>query len=172
MATDVNTEALQKAQTGIYSLKEVEGVPYELLKTYFRLGTGPNNGLFRPYWDNISVKDPETLPEDTGQDECFIATAAFGTKFSPAVMLLRQFRDKYLLTNSLGRFFVEYYYKTSPPIAYSIAKNTILKKVVQVALIPAVIVAYLLMNPLLSILLFMCLMFIYIMYHKRKGVVG
>ncbi len=126
----------------------------------------------RPYWDNISVKDPETLPEGTGQDECFIATAAFGTKFSPAVMLLRQFRDKYLLTNSPGRFFVEYYYKTSPPIAYFIAKNTILKKVVQVALIPAVIVAYLLMNPLISILLLMCIMFIYSMYHKRKGLTG
>lgn len=47
LATDVNTEVLEKAKQGIYSHKEVEGIPYNMLKEYFKLGKGPNSGLFK-----------------------------------------------------------------------------------------------------------------------------
>ncbi len=47
LASDINTETLQKAREGIYSKDEVEGIPYENLKTYFKLGTGPNAGFFK-----------------------------------------------------------------------------------------------------------------------------
>ena len=47
LATDVNTEALQKGRAGIYSRKEAEGIPYDYLKSYFKLGTGPNSGYFK-----------------------------------------------------------------------------------------------------------------------------
>jgi hypothetical protein len=47
-------------------------------------------------------------------DECFIATAAFGSKFTWPVKLLRHFRDQYLLTNSLGTAFVEFSIKILP----------------------------------------------------------
>jgi hypothetical protein len=36
-------------------------------------------------------------------DNCFIATAAFGSKFAPSVVLLRQFRDSCLLSNTPGQ---------------------------------------------------------------------
>jgi hypothetical protein len=39
-------------------------------------------------------------------DECFIATVAFDSKLQPAVVLLRQFRDKILLKNIPGQKFV------------------------------------------------------------------
>jgi cold shock CspA family protein len=48
---------------------------------------------------------------------CFIATAVYEDYNHPQVMILRQFRDKYLLTNRLGTKFVDVYYKYSPVYA-------------------------------------------------------
>ena len=47
MASDVNTEVLEKARTGIYSKQEILGIPYHYLKKYFKLGVGPNEGFFK-----------------------------------------------------------------------------------------------------------------------------
>ncbi len=47
MASDINTETLDKAKKGIYTRKEVEGIPYEFLKRYFKMGTGVNEGKFK-----------------------------------------------------------------------------------------------------------------------------
>lgn len=80
-------------------------------------------------------------------DECFIATAAFGSKYQPDVVLLRQFRDRCLLTNPLGQAFVNFYYRHSPPIASLIAHNEGLKVTVRGMLIPLVVIAYLLLHP-------------------------
>lgn len=83
----------------------------------------------------------------TRTDECFIATASFGSKFVPAVVLLRQFRDQCLLTNSFGQSFVEFYYRNSPPIAHYIADRPALKVLVRGLLTPAIGVAYLALHP-------------------------
>jgi hypothetical protein len=48
---------------------------------------------------------------------CFIATAVYEDYNHPQVMVLREFRDKYLLTNKLGTKFVNVYYKYSPVFA-------------------------------------------------------
>jgi hypothetical protein len=45
---------------------------------------------------------------------CFIATAVYKDYNHPQVKILRIFRDNYLLTNSIGKIFVKYYYKYSP----------------------------------------------------------
>ncbi len=47
LASDINTEVLNIAQKGIYIREKVEKIPYKLLKEYFRLGTGDNQGLFK-----------------------------------------------------------------------------------------------------------------------------
>lgn len=86
-------------------------------------------------------------------DECFIATAAYGSKFTPAVELLRSFRDEMLLTNKAGQAFVEFYYKHSPLIAQFITDQPILKAMVRVMLIPAVAMAYGMFHPMLFVLL-------------------
>ncbi len=48
---------------------------------------------------------------------CFIATAVYEDYNHPKVMILRQFRDNYLLTNTSGKKFVDFYYKNSPKFA-------------------------------------------------------
>lgn len=47
LASDINTEVLKTAYQGIYSSKQIEKVPYKLLKKYFKTGTGENEGLFK-----------------------------------------------------------------------------------------------------------------------------
>jgi DNA-directed RNA polymerase subunit RPC12/RpoP len=72
------------------------------------------------------------------QSKCFIATAAFGSPFSQEVLVLREFRDRYLETTSLGRAFVRSYYRTSPPIARAITVRQSLRVAVQKLLNPLV----------------------------------
>ena len=74
---------------------------------------------------------------------CFIATAAYGSLLEPHVKVLRQFRDIYLLPDSLGHAFVDAYYKYSPPIAGFIAEHDTLRAVVRCALLPVVAASYL-----------------------------
>jgi hypothetical protein len=69
---------------------------------------------------------------------CFIATAVYGTAMAGEIQILREFRDQYLLTNPLGRAFVDFYYKTSPPIAEFIAEHPGLKPIVRASLVPVV----------------------------------
>lgn len=47
LASDINTEVLQKAHQGIYPIEEVEDIHYALLKSYFKMGQGSNRGLFK-----------------------------------------------------------------------------------------------------------------------------
>jgi hypothetical protein len=73
---------------------------------------------------------------------CFIATAAYGSPLESHVMVLRQFRDTYLMKTKLGRAFVQLYYKYSPPIADVIAKHYWMRVVVRWSLTPLVGLAY------------------------------
>jgi hypothetical protein len=104
----------------------------------------------------------------TTSDECFIATAAFGSKLQPAVALLRQFRDKCLLTNWLGKKFVEFYYRNSPPIANFIAANGVLRAIVRVLLIPLIIIAYGALNPVKAILALIILIGMILGFRNRN----
>jgi hypothetical protein len=50
--------------------------------------------------------------------------------------MLRNFRERYLLTHSTGRAFVALYHKFSPPIARVIARHGALRPTVRVGLYP------------------------------------
>jgi len=76
-----------------------------------------------------------------GGPGCFIATAAYTIlpdKGREELNILRKFRDKYLLANRMGRFFVKAYYRFSPPIAHYISKRYWAAKITVYALKPIV----------------------------------
>gem|GEM_PF-1210534 len=52
-----------------------------------------------------------------GGGGCFIATAAYGSLMEPHVRILRDFRNCFLLGNSMENRLVHFYYTYSPPIA-------------------------------------------------------
>jgi hypothetical protein len=73
-----------------------------------------------------------------GGGGCFIATAAFGSPLAGQVEILRQFRDRYLLTNDLGRKFVSWYYLSGPAAANYIKDKPLVKAAVRLALYPLI----------------------------------
>jgi len=88
--------------------------------------------------DTSNVALPMASPVYQTGGGCFIATAAYGSYLEPEVMVLRGFRDKYLLTNEAGKTFIKYYYKWSPPIADVIVKHEVLKIFVRASLTPLI----------------------------------
>ena len=75
------------------------------------------------------------------QGFCFIATAAYGSYESPFVQVLREFRDRDLLTNSPGRAFVAWYYVHSPSAAAFITEHGTARFATQQALQPVILMA-------------------------------
>ncbi len=73
-----------------------------------------------------------------GDSGCFIATAAYRSPLNDHVQILRNFKDRYLVTSSLGRLFLSCYYDISPPFARTISGNEALKTATRICLYPVV----------------------------------
>jgi hypothetical protein len=105
--------------------------------------------------------------------ECFIATAAFGSKFEKQVQLLHRFRDLYLMPHSIGRAFVRVYYRYSPSMADFIAKHDTLRTVVRASLLPVVGVSWIALKigPLSTVaLLFIFIScFVGLVWYRRRN---
>ncbi|NCA77508.1 MAG: acyl carrier protein [Alphaproteobacteria bacterium] len=103
------------------------------------------NAKWGPYIEPTVLMDLKNNVRDTNIDDtnksnetksgCFIATAVYGTPYASEVIVLKEFRDNYLLRFPLGRAFVSCYYQISPPLAFRIAKNEYLKKIAKSGLI-------------------------------------
>ena len=109
---------------------------------------------------------------DVEEELCFIATAAYGSPLHPYVKILRDFRDKYLVSNKLGREFVDLYYKYSLFVANIIARNKPLKVVVRIHLAPIIIFSYSIIHlgPIITggILLFILVLSVFLMSVLRR----
>jgi hypothetical protein len=77
---------------------------------------------------------------------CFIATAAYGSPSHPHVMILRAFRDRYLVRSRIGRSIADFYYRHSPPLADFIGRHKALKAASRIMLFPAVALSYILLH--------------------------
>ncbi len=77
-------------------------------------------------------------PKSNKSNDCFIATAAYGTPFAEEIQVLRNWRDKCLIKKDLGKFFVKIYYWLSPSISNVIKSNDNLRKLTRALLNPIV----------------------------------
>jgi uncharacterized delta-60 repeat protein len=75
------------------------------------------------------------------EDACFIATATYGSILAGQVVLLREFRDKYMISSRFGQRLVDMYYLYSPSIAASIETHHGLRIVTRIALLPIIAIA-------------------------------
>ena len=82
---------------------------------------------------------------------CFIATAAFNSPMEKHVVLLKNFRDNFLLTNSPGKLFVKSYYQYSPAVADFIRQHESAKTVVRILLYPLIGISYFLLKLSLAV---------------------
>jgi len=81
-------------------------------------------------------KRQEMIEREAGK--CFIATAAYGNSLDSKVILLREFRDTFLLVSGYGQKLVRTYYLISPLPACVIRRSRILRWVSRVLLSPVV----------------------------------
>jgi hypothetical protein len=126
------------------------------------------------YTVKVGGEGVETLGQTTFDyqpriDECFIATACYGSKYHSAVALLRQFRDQCLLTNAWGTAFVDSYYRYSPSVAEYIAGNGALKTLVRILLTPLVVMAYLVLHLKYFLLLLLLVPGVKLFRYWRRG---
>ncbi|MFB0547061.1 MAG: C25 family cysteine peptidase, partial [Anaerolineae bacterium] len=78
-----------------------------------------------------------------GSGGCFIASAAYGSFLDEHVNALRNFRDTWLTTNTIGKYLIQSYYTLSPPAAQWIKGHQNIRTLTRIALIPMVAIAQL-----------------------------
>jgi prepilin-type N-terminal cleavage/methylation domain-containing protein len=83
------------------------------------------------------IVSPPTAP-----NYCFVATAAYGDAGHPMVQILRDFRDRQLLSWQAGRWFVKQYYEHGPAAADMISNRPIAMWAVRCLLAPIVALAF------------------------------
>jgi hypothetical protein len=201
--TDFNDELYDMAQDRIISGDRIEIVDMEVgadinYDLYTDIPPGDMYDEFHPYNYGIGYEKMadewfsallSILPEPDddsnpisggggGGGGCFIATAAYGSLMEPHVKILRELRDRFLLESDMGKAFVNFYYKYSPPIADLIAKHEILRAAVRLGLLPIVGMSWFALHvgPVISLILLAIIVllaipvrYVLIVLKRRRG---
>jgi lysophospholipase L1-like esterase len=109
-------------------------------------GLHPNEAGASLLADGFAAQLPYGSSSGGGGGGCFIATAAYGSGMASQVTLLKNFRDRFMLTNGLGTKFVRLYYQYSPPIAQYIARHDFVRAVVRILLYPLIAFSYMMLH--------------------------
>jgi len=149
----------------------VEGLWQSLTLTAIDMGD-PNiygHGRLRLDIDG-AITSNITVTSSGGGGGCFIATAAYGSYAAPCVRILREMRDRFLIKTSIGKSFVNLYYKYSPPMANFIANHDNVKILVRLSLLPLVGISWLAlkMGPMFTIALMVFFVFGLIRLFTKK----
>jgi len=91
----------------------------------------------------LTEPEQSKTPNETSNDEgggCLIATATFGSEFSPQVQQLRELRDNTILSTQSGASFMsgfnQIYYTFSPSVADFERENPVFKEMVKLTITP------------------------------------
>lgn len=88
---------------------------------------------------DIASAEVTTTPiHFTTVSPCFVATAAYGSPLDARIGVLRRFRDRYLMSNELGRTLVAEYYELGPSVAGWIGESEERRAVARALLLPIV----------------------------------
>jgi len=120
------------------STGEITGTPTSSGSFYFVVKSIDSSGHEDTQALTAIINDPMSGSSGSSSGGCFIASAVYGSPMVVEEIILRAFRDNKLLTNNVGRSFVKFYYKHSPPIANFIAKRQYARVIVRLILKPIV----------------------------------
>ncbi|MBF0142599.1 MAG: Ig-like domain-containing protein [Magnetococcales bacterium] len=141
----VNTSTLNLATLAVYTAPTLQdfldGSAKALTGAKIEIASPTSLLVYMPHFSAVTVGDSGSSAASAGGGGgggCFIATAAYGSYEEPSVVLLRDFRDRYLLTNALGQRFVDWYYESSPPAADWLRQHDGWRGVVRVLLLPLI----------------------------------
>jgi parallel beta-helix repeat protein len=129
---------------------------------------------------NSVIEYPEELQSypnlPNSNQQCFVATAAYGHYAEPHVQALRDFRDQFLATNEAGRAFVTWYYSHGPAAAAWLNEHPAYKPLVRAALLPAVGAAIFMTRTSpalkLGLMIFVISIAVFLITRKRKTGLG
>jgi subtilisin family serine protease len=120
----------------------VDNLSFSLTSTAIDMGDQGKDNIYGSGRLNLDVNavftSSSVSSDGGGGSGCFIATAAYGSYASPYVRILRNMRDRFLVTNAVGKAMVQLYYTYSPPLADVIANHHNLKIFVRISLLPLV----------------------------------
>jgi len=133
-----------------------------------QVSTGGRLNAFNALSAAQCVQTPPSSSGGGGGGGCFIATAAYGSAMHPYVKELRNFRDRYLLTNMSGRLFVTLYYKYSPAIADLIRDRELLKIMVRIILTPMIMLVAFPYISLIAFIAFTVISMLCLRTYKRR----
>ena len=89
-----------------------------------------------------TAQETSTHVPTTPKNGCLIATAAFGSELAPQVQMLRELRDKTILTTHSGVSFMAafnaFYYTFSPTVADWERENPVFKEMVKTTITPMI----------------------------------
>jgi subtilisin family serine protease len=108
------------------------------LTYFYRVHAFRRDGLTSSFSNEVSVL---VRPPLLVHGRCVIAAAAWGSAMRSKLAVLRQFRDRRLLTNGPGKLFVRAYYALSPPLAGLVTRHPWLRVAARIGLAPFVLFA-------------------------------
>ncbi len=151
------------ADTTFYS--DTGLLPYT---TYYYRVRAYNLSENSPYSNQASATTSVKHDDDDNTHwYCYIGTIISGTPAERHLKTLRDFRDKYLLTNGPGRMFVQVYYRISPSLAELVRQSEFARLAGRMILIPVIYAA---IYPETFLIFPVLLVFLYIVRRIRISV--